>query len=244
MVVGESNFAVQRPAAILKNLYAAVDQIAIQQAGADFNDRNIRLALHDQLNPHAAAGGVTHRMQQPVAGEKVGVGNDHFPAGVSQHLEIMAFNIIAMFLIIPPDKQRLRFSGAAVDRRLVSTPEPPAARLFAGREIFQLKLQDILHHRSLHLNGIILLCLRAVVGHVLGGVIDAPDEGRRLIDHHDFAVHAAEQIGAHAEQARARIVVAKNHAGGTQLIDETLTQVGRTVAVEQYFDPYPAACGF
>jgi hypothetical protein len=71
---------------------------------------------------------------------------------------------------------------------------------------------------------------------MFGGVVNAADKRHRLIDHHNFAVHAAEKIGAHAEQARAGIVVAENHARGRQFIDELIAQIRRAVAVEQHFD--------
>ena len=122
-----------------------------------------------------------------------------------------------MILIIPPDKQRLGLAGVAVDFRLMPTPLPPAAGRLIGRQVFQFKLQDIEHHRPFNLHGIILFGFRAVIGHMLGGVVNSADEGGNVVNHHDFTMHAAKQIGAHTEQSRARVVVAKNHASRRQL---------------------------
>jgi hypothetical protein len=101
----------QRSAAIFVDLHAAFDQIVIEQVGAELHNRNIRFALHDQLHPHPAPRGIAHRMQQAVAGEKIGVGDNHFPAGAGQHLQVVAFNIVAVILVIAPDEQRLRLAG-------------------------------------------------------------------------------------------------------------------------------------
>ena len=71
-------------------------------------------------------------------------------------------------------------------------PLPPAAGRLIGGQVFQFKLQDIEHHRPFDLYGVILLGLRTVIGHVFGGVVNSANEGGYVVDHHDFAMHAAE----------------------------------------------------
>ncbi|MNS96137.1 hypothetical protein D3C72_1304230 [compost metagenome] len=140
-----------------------------------------------------------------------------------------------MLVVIAPDKQRLRLPGLAVFFRTMMA-FPPAAHRRLPRQVFQLKEQDILHHRAFDFHRIILLRLRAVVGHVLVGVVDPAHERDIAIHHHNFAVHPAKDVGTHAEERRARIVIAEHHACGGQLVDEAVAEVGRTVSVEQHFD--------
>ena len=97
-----------------------------------------------------------------------------------------------MILIIPPDKQRLSLAGIAVDFGLMPTAAPPAAGGFAGGQVFQFKLQNVEHHRPFNLHGVVLFGLGTVIGHMLGGVVNAADKGGNVVDHHDFTMHAAE----------------------------------------------------
>ena len=244
MVIRQGDLAMQRTAAIFVDLHPALNEIVIEQVGAKLHNRNIRLALDDQLDPHAAPRSVAHRMQQAVAGKEIGVGNDHLPAGAGEHLQVVAFDIVAVILVIAPDEQRLRLAGSLVDLWLVATAAPPAAGGFAVGQVLQLELENIKHHRPLDLHRIILFRLRAVVAHMLGGVVDAADKGGGVVNHHDFTVHPTEQVGAHPHQLRARIVVAKNHPGGGQFADKLIAEIRRAVAVKQHLHLNTAAGGF
>ncbi len=224
----------QRATAIFVNLHPALNEIVIEQVGAKLHNGNIRFALHDQLNPYSAPRGIAHRMQQAVAGEKIGVSDNHFPAGAGQHLQVVAFNIVAVILVVAPDEQRLRLAGGLVNLRLVATTSPPAAGGFAVGQVFQLELQDVEHHRPFDLHRIILLRLRTVVAHMFGGVVNTADKGGGVVDYHDFTVHATEQIGAHPHQLRTRIVVAENHASGGELADKFIAEIRGTIAVEEH----------
>lgn len=104
MVVRQRYLAMQRTAAVFIHLNAAFNQVVVQQMGAKLNNRNIRLALDNQLDPYAAPGGIAHGVQQTVAGKEIGVGDDDLAAGAGQHLQIVTFNIVTMFVIIAPDK--------------------------------------------------------------------------------------------------------------------------------------------
>ena len=76
---------------------------------------------------------------------------------------------------------------------------------------------------------------------MFSGVIDAADKGNMVINDHNFSMHTAKEIGAHTEQAWARIVVAENNAGYGQLFNKTVAQIRRTVAIQQHlcFDASP-----
>ena len=243
MVVREGDLAVQRAAAILKNLHAAFHQIVVQQPRANLDDGNIGFTLHDKLHPHAAPGGAAHRVQQPIAGEEIGVGDNHLPPRVGQHFQVVTFDIVPMFEIVPPDEQRLRFAGMLVNLRLVATSAPATAPVFAGGQVLLHKLRDIQHHRPLHLDGIVLLSLRAVVGHMLRGVVNPANKRRGVIHDDNFTVHAAKQVSAHPEQARARVVVAKYHSRRDEFVNEAIAQVRGAVAVEQHLNLDAAARG-
>ena len=244
MVIREGNFAVQRAAVILKNLHASLHQIVVQQASANLDDGYIGLALHDKLHPHAAPGGAAHRVQQPIAGEEIGVGDNHLPTRVGQHFQVVTLNIIPMIEIIPPDEQRLRFSGMLVNLRLMATSPPVTASAFAGGQVLLHKLRNIQHHRPLHLHGVVLLSLRAVAGHMLCGVVNPADKRGGFIHDDNFTVHTAKQVGAHPQQARTRVVVAKDHSRRAELVNEAIAQIRGAVAVEQHLNLDATARGF
>ena len=242
VIVHQRDFAVQRPTAVFVDLDAALHQVVVQQPRPDFDDRHIRLALDNQLHAHAASCSISHGMQQSIAREKVGVSDYHFALGVGQHLEIVTFNVVPVLAVVAPDEKRLRFAGLPVLFRAMAASPPAAYGLFP-RQVLQLKQQDVLHHRAFNANGVILLRFRAVVGHMFRRVVNAADKRYRLIHHHNFAVHPAEKVGPHAEQARAGIVVAEYHACGGQFIDERIAEVRRAVAIQQYFNFDAALCG-
>jgi hypothetical protein len=74
---------------------------------------------------------------------------------------------------------------------------------------------------------------------VVGAVVDAADEGALPVDHHDLAVQAAEQVGAHAHQPRLRIERMETHPGLGHRRDELVGQVGGAVAVHRHLDRTP-----
>ncbi len=151
----------------------------------------------------------------------------------------MTFDIIAMFFVIAPDQQYLRFSRLAVLFRFMMT-SPPASRRALSWQVFQLKLENIFDNRPFEANRVILFGLRAVAGHMLGGVIQPANKGDTRVDHHNFAMHPAKHIGAHTKKARAGIVVAEHHASCRQFIDKLIAEIRRTVAIQQDFRFYPA----
>jgi len=78
---------------------------------------------------------------------------------------------------------------------------------------------------------------------MLGGVVNAADKRHGTVDHHNLTVHPAENVGAHTQQRRARIVVAEHDAGGGELADELIAKIGRAVAIQQYLNIHPALGG-
>ena len=234
MIVHQRHFAVQRAATIFVNLHPAFDQIVVQQPRADGDDRHIRLALHNQFDAHPAPRGIAHGVQQTVTREEIGVGNDHLALRIGEHFQIVAFNIIPVFIVIAPDKQHLCLTRLAVLFRAM-TAFPPATHRRLSRQVFQFEQQNVLYYRAFDFHRIILLGLRAVVGHVFGGVVNAANEGDSAVHDDNFAVHPAKDVGAHPKQRRARIVIAEHHACGGQLVDERVAKIGRAVAVEQHF---------
>ena len=144
-----------------------------------------------------------------------------------------------MFFVIAPDQQYLRFSRLAVLFRFMMA-SPPASRRALSWQVFQLKLENIFDNRPFEAYRVILFGLRAVAGHMLGGVIQPANKGDTRVDHHNFAMHPAKHIGAHTKKARAGIVVAEHHASCRQFIDKFIAEIRRTVAIQQDFRFYPA----
>ena len=230
--------------AIFVDLNAPFQKIVIEQLGADFDDWHIRLALYDELHSYAPAGRVFHCMQQAVAGKEIGIGDNHFALRIGEHFQVVAFNVITVIVIVAPDKQRLSFTGRAVILRLVATSLPPASDRRVFRQIFHFKLQNVSHHRAFNPYGIVLLGFGAVAGDMFSGIINAADKCHRVIDHHDFTVHAAKDIGPQTEQTWTGIVVAEDDASRGERIDEFIAEIRRTIAVEQHFDIHAATGRF
>jgi hypothetical protein len=101
---------------------------------------------------------------------------------------------------------------------------------------------DLGHQRAADLHRVVLLGLGAEVGQVVGRVVDAADEGDLAVDHHDLAVHAAQQVrpqpkGAGRGRTRAR---ARRPRAARE---EARGQVGRAPAVDGDVDLHAAPGG-
>ena len=86
---------------------------------------------------------------------------------------------------------------------------------------------------TLHLHRVILLGARTEIAQVVGGEIDAANEGEAAVDGDQLAVQAPEHVGAHAQQSRTRVEHMQADTGLGERIDEFLRQVGRAVAVDR-----------
>jgi len=71
---------------------------------------------------------------------------------------------------------------------------------------------------------------------MVGGEVDAADEGDFRVDHDDLAMQAPEHVQALAEQALAGVEHVDPHADAGHLFDETGRQVGRAKAVHRHID--------
>ncbi len=80
---------------------------------------------------------------------------------------------------------------------------------------------------------VVLLGHVAATYQVVLAVIDAADEGLPAIDHHQLAVQPAKQVGAHAEQARARVEQVHANPGGGQPGQVVRAERGGAVAVHR-----------
>ncbi|MNT55898.1 hypothetical protein D3C72_1931670 [compost metagenome] len=93
-----------------------------------------------------------------------------------------------------------------------------------------------------HLHRVVLLGFGAKIGHMVGRVVDAPDEAEFAIHHHDLAVHAAQHVQALAHDALAGVENAKVNAGFHQCTQVLVRQVGRAKAIHQHMHLHPALC--
>ncbi|MCY1443518.1 hypothetical protein D9M71_599400 [compost metagenome] len=99
------------------------------------------------------------------------------------------------------------------------------------------------HHRAGDFDRIVLLGHGAKVAKMVGAVIDAADECSLAIDHHDLAVQAPEQVGAHAHQAGLRVEAVEADPGIGHGRNERRRQVGRAVAIHGHFDTHAPVGG-
>ena len=99
------------------------------------------------------------------------------------------------------------------------------------------------HHRPGHLHGVVLLGHGAEIAQVVSAVVDPADKGPLAIDHHDLAVQASEQVGAHAGDPRLRVEGMEADTGIGQRCHEAVGQVGGAVAVHRHLYPYAAPGG-
>ncbi|MNN67894.1 hypothetical protein D3C81_1835550 [compost metagenome] len=60
---------------------------------------------------------------------------------------------------------------------------------------------------------------------MLGGIVNPADKSDRVVNRHNFALHAAKKVGPHAEQPRAWVVIAENHARGGEFADKLLAEI-------------------
>ena len=105
-------------------------------------------------------------------------------------------------------------------------PAPPLAPLARVAQAFGergvAEAMDLGHQRPVDLHRVVLLAFGAVVLQVVGRVVDAADEGDLAVDHHDLAVHAAQQVRPQAEGARPGIERVHPHAGVAQRAEEAV----------------------
>src|SRR5690606_3341714 len=103
---------------------------------------------------------------------------------------------------------------------------------------------QIADDRANHFDGIILLGHLAEIAEMVGRIVDTADEGTLTVDHHQLAVQATKQVGAHAEAPGARIENVDLYSFSGQGRDVFVLQVGSAVAVHGDDDAYSAPCGF
>lgn len=99
------------------------------------------------------------------------------------------------------------------------------------------------HHGAGDLDCVVLLGHGPVVAQVVGTVVDAADERALPIDHHDLAVQAAKQVGAHAREPGLGVEGMKVDAGVGHRRDEGVGQVGSAVAIDRHLDAHTTASG-
>src|SRR5690606_9803292 len=97
-------------------------------------------------------------------------------------------------------------------------------------------MADLEHDRPAHLGGVVLLGTGPVITQVHGGEVDAADVGHLAVHHHDLAVQPAEQVGAHAEQARLRVEYMDPYPGIAELGEVFIAQVDGAVAIHDHLD--------
>ena len=102
---------------------------------------------------------------------------------------------------------------------------------------------DVAHHRALYFDRVILFRAWPKVGNMIVRDIDAADERELAVDHHQLAVQAPKQVGAHAEHFRLRSIDMKADPHRRHLADERGAQVGGSVAVDGQLDADTALRG-
>ncbi|EWS52892.1 hypothetical protein X551_04317 [Methylibium sp. T29] len=249
LVVGHRHLAVQRALAVLVDVHAGAQQVVVQHLRGALDDGHVGLALQDQRDLHAPPRRPAQLPQQPVAGEEVGIGDHQTVARGADHGAVVALDVLRVLAVVARDEHRLGGAGGGLRRqrrRRCATSEPAALRGGPARAPFDDGLLhealDVRHQRAFQLHRVVLLGLGPEVGQVIGRIVDAADEGALAVHHHDLAVHAAEQVGAPAEQPRAGVEHVHAHAGLGERADEGRRQVGRAEAVDRDVDLRAVAC--
>ncbi|MCY1226682.1 hypothetical protein D9M72_389240 [compost metagenome] len=227
LFVDDGDLAVERPLHVLEDLHPRVLQVAIQQATGARDPRHVGLALQQQAHLYAARGGFAQRVQQPVARQEISVGNDHLAPRGADRIEVGKLDVVAMAVVVARDQphRTRRRRGAARRRRC-----QPALQACPGDG----PRQEVMHlpcRGAGDLDGVVLLGPRPVAVQVLRREIDAADKGHLAVDRDQLAVHAPEDMRAHAQQAAARRECAEVHARLDQLCHECRGQVMRAEAV-------------
>ena len=210
----------QRALAVFINLHPGAQQVVVQQAGCDFDDRHVGLALQDQAHIHAALRGFAQLLEQAVAGKKIGVGDQDPVARRADGNAVVTFDVAFVLAVVARDQERHGLAcrwQRSVRREFRLAPEQPITKpgrlALANEQLAASKVLDVAHQRPLNFNRVVLFGGRTEVNQVVVGVVDATDKGATTVDHDDLAVHAPEQVGAVAPQPGAGVKHVDPHAG-------------------------------
>ena len=237
LVVGQRHLAVQRPLAVFEDFHPVAQQVVVEHAREAPGPGHVRLALEDQGDAHAAARRVAHLAQQAVAGEEVGVGHHQPLPGRADGLQVLGLDVPAVALVVAYRQQHARAAGrVGLRAHLAGRVQRRAHQAQAGA----VQVGD---DRPGDFHRIVLLGHRTEVAQVVGRVVDAADEGALAVDHHDLAVQAAEQVGAHAQPARAGVEHVDVDPGAGHGGDVLAAELGGAVAVHRQLHPHAAAGG-
>ena len=185
-------------------------------------------------------------MQQAIAGEEIGVGDQHLAPRAVQREAVVALDVVAMLVVVANGQQRLHMAGPLHVRRrgLRLAPREPGAAAVRRRDDLQRRMAQRLHHRPLHLDGVVLLGLRPEVEQLVSREVDAADEAALAVDDDQLAVQAVKRLGAQApQQGRLRVEEVQVHAGAHQRGDIGLRQAGGAVAVDRELHAHAALRG-
>jgi hypothetical protein len=228
VVIHHGHLAVQRALAIFMDLHARAHQVVVQHGAGQAGHRHVRLALKQEPHAHAAPRGLGQFSQQAVSGKEIGVGDQHILLGRTQAGAVVAFNVGGVLDVVAHHQP----AAAVAFRHGVFRGAPPSARAGAV-QCSSCVVRNINGKRPLYSYGVVLLGLRPEVGQVVRRIVDAAHEGAHPIHGHDLAVHAAEHVGAHAQEPGARIKYVYAHAAVRHGADEFRGQLVRAVAVHQ-----------
>ena len=98
----------QRPLAVFEDAHARLQQVLIERGGRGARDGHVGAPLQHQAHVHATPRGQTQLAHQAVAGEKVGVGDDHARAGRADGVAVMTLDVVGMVQVVSHDEARLR----------------------------------------------------------------------------------------------------------------------------------------
>src|SRR5690606_27264885 len=102
-------------------------------------------------------------------------------------------------------------------------------------EQIEAGMADIADHRPAYFHGVVLFGTWTIIPQMHGSEIDAADIGHLAVYYHDFAMQAAEEVGAHAHQLGLGIKYMHPDAGFDHLADVLVTQVHGAVAIDDDF---------
>src|SRR5690606_426692 len=171
----------------------------IKHFGCLLSKTHVWLPLQDQPHFYSTLRCIDQLTQQTIAGKEIRIGNEDICARCTNCYAIRIFDGCRVGIVIPDDQAPAGISGW---RSQTGRPAPSAAPDPCRLQHAACKVGDVRSQRSTHLDGVILLGHRTKFSKMVDGKVDAADKGDLAVYGDDLAMHASEQVGPYAQQAR------------------------------------------
>ncbi|MCY1411752.1 hypothetical protein D3C76_1029160 [compost metagenome] len=133
----------------------------------------------------------------------------------------MLLDVVLMLLVVAYAQLHAGLGAVGGNGRCAGEPRLGIAANMAGFiKQAQAGAVQVGDNRPAHLYCVILLGHGPEIEKVIGRIVDPADKRRFTVDHHDLAVHAPKQVGAHTQQLGAGVECLQAYAGFDQRLQE------------------------